>query len=282
MIDQLEPRFMLAAQVQTLGSDASDFFNANGKLLFLANNGGGSFRQPWISDGSASGTHQLVEFGLGENTSSFAIGEYISFKGATYFSATNGDVGELWKTDGTDAGTKLVKRLDPPPEFVSGFPVDFAISNGTLYFGSGTSLYKSDGTTNGTVLVKTVPGQNEIEQVTAAGNLVYFTVDLEDGPQLWVSAGTADGTVLLKQFPKVFAFNVDEVGLTLKSFNQQLYFINRAKGESQLWKSDGTADGTVQLKDLNLTGDIDFFASIARIGKSLFFTSKETSQGVAL
>src|SRR6185295_1209074 len=137
-IEQLEPRRLLAADVQTLGSDATYFFNANGKLLFLADDGGGGFREPWISDGTAAGTKQLVEPGLGENTSSFAIGEYIVFKGATYFSARNGDVGELWKTDGTDAGTKLVKRLAPPAEFASGSPVDFTISNDTLYFGSGT------------------------------------------------------------------------------------------------------------------------------------------------
>src|SRR5205823_9058599 len=133
MIEVLEQRYLLAGEVQTLGSDATDFFNANGRLLFLADKGGGAFRQPWISDGTAAGTHQLVEPGLGENTSSFAIGEYISFKGATYFSATNGDVGELWKTDGTAAGTTLVKRLAPPPEFVFGALVDFAISGSTLY-----------------------------------------------------------------------------------------------------------------------------------------------------
>ena len=69
---------------------------------------------------------------------------------------------ELWKSDGTDAGTVLVKDINPGPE-------DGSISNLTAFDGellfeaddgsSGDELWKSDGTETGTVLVKDIcPG----------------------------------------------------------------------------------------------------------------------------
>src|SRR5206468_1855806 len=82
-----------------------------------------------------------------------------------FFSADDGSNGqELWKSDGTQAGTVLVKDIDPgagssDPSFLTGV-------NGTLFFANfsgdgsnGVELWKSDGTAAGTVLVKDiVPG----------------------------------------------------------------------------------------------------------------------------
>src|SRR5436189_4586426 len=61
---------------------------------------------------------------------------------------------ELWKTDGTQAGTVLVKDINPG---ISGSHPDHLTEvNGTLFFTAddgtnGTELWKSNGTTAGTV-----------------------------------------------------------------------------------------------------------------------------------
>ena len=76
-----------------------------------------------------------------------------------YFTANDGIHGsELWKSDGTDPGTTLVKDVRPGPK---GSSIGCLTNiEGTAYFVAndgteGFELWKSDGTETGTVLVKT-------------------------------------------------------------------------------------------------------------------------------
>ena len=70
---------------------------------------------------------------------------------------------ELWKSDGTTAGTVLV--ADVNQSGIGSFPAQFVGSNGTTFFAAddgvhGSELWKSDGTEAGTVLVKDInPGR---------------------------------------------------------------------------------------------------------------------------
>jgi len=76
-----------------------------------------------------------------------------------YFVADDGEHGyELWKSDGTEEGTVMVKDLNPGSS--GGVQVDtYLVPTGdTLYFGgmnqsSGSRMYQTDGTSNGTFLV---------------------------------------------------------------------------------------------------------------------------------
>ena len=123
---------------------------------------------------------------------------------------------ELWKTDGTEAGTVLVKDINPGSSY-SGFPYDSHPSSltavgGTLFFTAddgttGQELWKSDGTAEGTVLVKDIrPGSSnygypygsDAYELTAVGGTLYFTAnDGVHGQELWQSDGTEAGTVLV-------------------------------------------------------------------------------------
>ncbi len=87
--------------------------------------------------------------------------------GEAMFFANNGAVGwELWKTDGTNAGTQLVKDVNLGP--ASSIPTHTPLHshNGKVYFAAddgsaGVELWASDGTETGTVLVKDIyPGGN--------------------------------------------------------------------------------------------------------------------------
>ena len=84
-------------------------------------------------------------------------GEIVEYNGAAYFLGYDGPTGaELWKSDGTTAGTVLVKDINPG--IGSSSVHDFTIANGLLFFRAddgthGSELWKTDGTAAGTSLV---------------------------------------------------------------------------------------------------------------------------------
>jgi len=126
--------------------------------------------------------------------------------GILYFLANDGTHGvEIWRTDGTEVGTFLVKdiypggRLSSPPGSVGTYPSALAALNGMLYFiGNdslhGQELWRSDGTSAGTVRVSSVKLGN-VEMVAVNGAL-YFGFGrmlYRIGPLL---TGSADGEEL--------------------------------------------------------------------------------------
>jgi ELWxxDGT repeat protein len=62
---------------------------------------------------------------------------------------------ELWITDGSTAGTHVVKDIRPGS--LGSAPLDLIAANGNLFFiadqGDGPALWRSDGTTKGTIQV---------------------------------------------------------------------------------------------------------------------------------
>ena len=80
-----------------------------------------------------------------------------------FFAASDGVHGtELWKSDGTAAGTVMVKDIYPGA--VGSYPKNMANVNGTLFYQAfdphgGYELFRSDGTSAGTYMVKDIyPG----------------------------------------------------------------------------------------------------------------------------
>ncbi len=213
--------------------------------------------------------------------------------GTLFFSAgqisggPHNPIRELWKSDGTEAGTVMVKDLngmDP------GAP-DWLINvNGTLFFTAsdigeeGSELWKSDGTEAGTVMVKDInetvrPGfpddSSNPMHLTAVGNLLFFTADDgEHGRELWKSDGTEDGTVMVED---IWALTIssDPVGLT---HHQLIVAFSADDGLSgrELWGS-ALGFGAYQIKDIRtvfgnpqLSSNPEFLTSI---GSTLFFAA---------
>jgi ELWxxDGT repeat protein len=106
-------------QVGTYTFPPAGYSLINGNLVFFAGQNAAGV-EPWVSDGTAAGTHILKD--INPNGSSNPSW-FESFLGATLFEVTDPALGEqLWRSDGTTAGTILVSSipaLDPNPSLVT-------------------------------------------------------------------------------------------------------------------------------------------------------------------
>jgi len=114
--------------------------------------------------------------------------------GSTLFFAAADNVAgtELWKTDGTTAGTALVSDIFPGSDGSN--PQSLLDVNGTLFFTAndgvnGYELWRSDGTLAGTALVADIaPGaasSNPDGPVLAPGHVFFTADDGSTGRELW-------------------------------------------------------------------------------------------------
>ena len=123
-----------------------------------------------------------------------------------FFSATDGINGfELWKSDGTSAGTVMVKDIAVGSE--NSYPGTLTAIGNTLFFTAndgtnGEELWKSDGTAQGTVMVKDInngSAHSNAYYFTAVGNSLFFSAnDGIHGKELWKTDGTPSGTIMVK------------------------------------------------------------------------------------
>ena len=115
-----------------------------------------------------------------------------------FFNADDGTNGyELWKSDGTNTGTALVKNIRSGSS--SGNPRNFFTIGDTLYFSASTSsafngIWKTDGTTAGTTQISNTCGYNFncgfTEMVEYNGSIYGSGYDSSAGQELFVMNGT--------------------------------------------------------------------------------------------
>jgi ELWxxDGT repeat protein len=264
----------------------STFFVSNGVLYFQADDGvHGS--ELWKSDGTADGTIMLKDLYPGKYPAGMQAGtpysgnpnNFTTINNLVYFAASNGDeTHQVWKTDGTIAGTSMVTDIYPG---IQGYTLNnFVNFNGNLFFtvysgAGGDELWKSDGTSAGTVLVKSMPGGNFSIHPAVMNNTLYFL----EGDGLWKSDGTTAGTELIKQKGGTFALSPE----LLTVFNGSIYFTgNDDEHGLELWKSDGTASGTSLLKDIYEGSTSSDINSFVKIGNTLMFTANNGINGTEL
>ena len=152
-----------------------------------------------------------------------------------FFSATDGTHGrELWATDGTPEGTRLVRDIRPGD--AGSTPRSLTRVGGLLYFSAddgshGRELWVSDGTRPGTRLVRDLaPGAKGSGELTIKdlGGSAYFSRRYED---LWRTDGTSASTRLVHAFK-----GIDLAGSAV--MGSKLYF----GADGALWKTNGDAD----------------------------------------
>lgn len=240
----------LVKDINTSPADLMEQFNytglfveCNGFLFFSVENELGT--EIWKTDGTKEGTSMVVDLNEGAES---GAGEYAySYECVAdelFFRGNNGKTGsELFKTDGTESGTVLVK--DGIPGVTGSFPVGFTTFQGLLYYftnnGNSLKLCKSDGTEAGTIEVALIEIPDEsvsFYSAASSDDLLYFITSDHGGDdsnpkfQIWRSDGTEEGTSVL--------FKSDYYLHRIVTIGSICYFI----AGTQIMKTDGTIAGT--------------------------------------
>src|SRR5262245_48335246 len=230
LVKDLNTQLVAGNPVSLAVADGTVFFvaadSADGRALFR-------------SDGTAAGTERLASVNppaapiqpTGEACELTAVGRTV------FFFQGGADRAELWKSDGTAAGTGQVVATTPstvgPSHALTGV-------NGMFFFASALDLnfryelWRSDGTAAGTMRIPGTPVLTSLEFAAIADTLYFVGSDPAAGQELWKTDGT--------QAVRVADMNPGPNGSTprfLTAVGSTLFFeADDVAHGPQLWRSD--------------------------------------------
>jgi ELWxxDGT repeat protein len=208
----------------------------------------------------------------------------------SFFTADNGVNGrELWRTDGTTAGTGMCKDIvagaasSDPADLTAVTLLNGLMNNPTLFFtvdsdGSGTrELWKSNGRLDGTDTLQVFdPGTaGSVGQLIAANklNLLFFAA----GNALYKSDGTTALTTVVKSFAALPGPIVTNVGGSV------LYFVadDGAGAGLELWTAS-MVSGVMEVKlvkDIVAGSGTASPQNLCAVGDTIYFTANDGTHG---
>lgn len=195
----------------------------------------------------------------------------------SYFVAETATTGEeLWVTDGTSAGTRLLFEMEPG--VADGADEVFGLLNGRVLF-TGTEqgtygLYSSDGTLANTLRLSSL--ENGILDLVSLDSVAVFSArTANEGRELWVTDGTRSGTALLSDlipgtssgWPNYFV-----------RWGSDAYFVadTTQYGWEEIFVTDGTSGGTAMAFELDPGAGNGGAYGLTVANDKLFFASYET------
>lgn len=196
-----------------------------------------------------------------------------------YFVLDDGFHGdELWTSDGTSAGTRMV--ADVCPGACGSRPTQLSATSGRLLFVAddavhGREWWQSDGTVEGTQPIRDVyPGKANgvwFSPAVAVGDMAFVAAhDREHGVELWRIDPDANQMVLLKD---IWPGTASSFPSSLVAVGSALFFTaDRGEHHVELWTSDGTTAGTRLVADPNSEFSAPRYLTV--VDDSLFFSAR--------
>ncbi|WP_306606647.1 ELWxxDGT repeat protein, partial [Azonexus sp.] len=265
------------------------------KIIFQASSTLGG-RELWVTDGASAGTTRIKDINPSGNafeiSSSSPANPFAVIGNKAYFTANDGTNGaELWVTDGTEAGTQMVKDVytgatDSSIRFLKavGDKVYFAAKSAAS--GAYWEPWVSDGTANGTIQLKAGSASFSVSDnsglspqfVPVGDKVLFLAFQAGSGNELWVTDGTTVGTQLLKE---IYSGSIGSTPDIYSLGTKGLIFADGGSGRA-LWVTDGTANGTTQLLASTTvspwsTGELGKFAIV--VNGKLYFQASNAAAG---
>ena len=196
------------------------------------------------------------------------------------FEANDGVHGfELWTTDGTESGTRLVTDIRPGPTSTG---MDGGIRYGdAVYFlandtGYVANLWRSDGTAAGTYRIADLgDAYTPLPMAVHDGALWFISFDAYGPGKIWRSDGTAAGTA-----PTVdLGFSIYDAW-NLVSAGDKLFFVAFHESAGyELFVTDGTTAGTHMTRDIDPGYTFSTPEPFKAVGNTLYFLGIEQEHG---
>ena len=234
-------------------------------FLYLCNASWGGQSGLWRSDGSPTGTTFVAAVDCWQNSIGKRGTMLVSPDGVLYFQGQMASLGpvdpELWRSDGTSAGTWRVKDIYPGDNGSS--PSGLVFLGGELLFTAeglyGTELWRSDGTEAGTTSIPLSDDAHPLSgwggSWTVAGGRLFFAANDEaHGVEPWDYDGLLASRIadlapgpdssIVAAFPDFFVPFCETFG------SQSLFTATDGVFGTELWLTDGTEAGTVRVSDI--------------------------------
>ncbi|MCC9019166.1 T9SS type A sorting domain-containing protein [Flavobacterium lipolyticum] len=251
-----------------------NFKKFNDKIIFEASEENIG-REIWQSDGTASNTKLLKDIYSGPESSSagsFRKGSTVLNNNFYFIARDVSSSGEIWKTDGTTAGTVKVTN------FLNGRALNLTTVGNAIFFLVQLDIYtsqvwKTDGTKEGTVLLKdNLIAWNGTSFQGKCNNNFIFTISPAGGVDsvVWRSDGTSEGT-----YPITAPIDGNGSdprgthGLTQYiEHNNKLYFVSRYF----LYETDGTLENTKIIGNVwNAQRNLVQYSTVIEVNNNLYF-----------
>lgn len=230
---------------------------------------------------------QLIEINPGSASSSpsnfIQTGTDNDFQ--VFFLATTASEGrELWVTDGTAAGTHLVKDINVGT--TSTTITNMVQVNGDLYFiatvGAETSLWTSDGTSAGTIQVTDInaSGNDAVSGLVASGSTLYFSATTAaTGAELF---RYSSGSVTLAYDANPGAGSSSPTQITVVTSSMVLFVGNNGVNGAELMRFGGSGNGLVADIRSGATGAGITSLMKLEVVNSVIFAANNGTSGIEL
>jgi len=232
-------------QVNVTFSGIFDYFVSMGNNLFLVLSTPDAGAELWKSDGTDAGTERVKDIapGAADGINTSWTNLYV-WNNELYFVAYPGPTAqELWKSDGTEAGTVKVKSLPARYEFLAA-------------------------------------GVGRLEML-GLNNRLLFTAynDTNGNRDFWATDGTDAGTTLLASQTNGTYFT--PVYLT-RYKNKGLFSATNSTKGTELFQSDGTVAGTIIASDIYTGSSSSSPQRLTVLDSTLFFSARANNTGYEL
>ncbi|MCE9669780.1 hypothetical protein LY474_18445 [Myxococcus stipitatus] len=226
----------------------------------------------WRSDGTPDGTVAVKSFAAGRGSVP-RLDLLVAVDTKVFFTFDDADTtgNELWVSDGTNAGTHLVRDLEPGSE--GSMLWNLTSLNGVLVFLREVrtqqtepnlfELWRSDGSDLGTWRIATLPRvDGYVRALRLRDTLLLFLASPKEGTLLWRTDGTPHGTGFVRKLDSD-TLNVTDA---LVAEGQGLFVVPDGD-QWEVWRTDGSPSGTARMdtygKPVTLLGGLGRFVYVA-------------------